>query len=85
MHTDELILRDKLAVDRTRMANQRTLLAFVRTGLYFIVAAIGIMHLEKASYYQWLTGVLIGVGVIAIAAGFVNYLTMRRKIRKVHG
>ena len=30
---EELILRDHLALDRTRLANERTLLAYLRTAL----------------------------------------------------
>lgn len=31
--TDDLILRDQLAIDRTLLANERTLLAYLRSGV----------------------------------------------------
>jgi len=34
----DLILREYLAIERTKMANQRTLLTYIRTGLYFLIA-----------------------------------------------
>ena len=38
----DLILREKLAIKRTHMANQTTLLAFLRTAMYFFVAGLSI-------------------------------------------
>lgn len=81
----EIILRDKLAIDRTRLANQRTLLSFVRTGLYFIATAVGIAFLGKrAGYFGWVEWSLSGIGIVSIMVGIVNYLLMRRKIRKAY-
>lgn len=81
----EIILRDKLAIDRTRLANQRTLLSFVRTGLYFIATAVGIAFLGKsAGYFGWVEWSLTGIGIISIVIGIINYLLMRKKIRKAY-
>ena len=43
----DLILREKLAVQRTVMANQTTLLSFIRTSLYFLVAGLSLKSLLK--------------------------------------
>ncbi|HEY6143945.1 MAG TPA: DUF202 domain-containing protein [Flavobacterium sp.] len=44
----ELILRERLALQRTILANQSTFLAFLRTAMYFFVAglSIGFMKVE---------------------------------------
>jgi putative membrane protein len=39
---NDLILRERLAIQRTNMANQTTLLSFVRTSLYFLIAGLSI-------------------------------------------
>ena len=36
----ELILRDRLAIDRTVLANERTLLAYIRTALTLFLVGI---------------------------------------------
>lgn len=46
----DLILREKLAIERTNMAIDRILLAFIRTSLYFSIAGITINSLVKISY-----------------------------------
>ncbi len=46
-HTEELTLNDWLAVDRTRLANERTHLSYMRTVVTMVVAAITIYNLLK--------------------------------------
>ena len=41
----DLILREKLALERTVLANQSTFLAFLRTSMYFLVAGVSINNL----------------------------------------
>lgn len=79
MATD-LILRDTLALDRTRLANQRTLLAFVRTGLYLAVTGAGIFQFSDTNRFFWLAWILIGVGIVVAAFGIWTYWNMQRKI-----
>jgi len=42
---ETLILRDVLAIDRTRLANERTLLAWLRTGLMLLVSGVTLIKL----------------------------------------
>lgn len=77
----DLILRDKLALDRTRMANQRTFLAFVRTGMYFIVTALAVFHLEEKTRFGWFEWSLFVIGGAAILGGVLSYFVMRKKVR----
>ncbi len=81
-----LILRDKLALDRTRLANQRTLLSYVRTGIVIIATAIGIAHLnEEKTSFGWVEWSLTVVGTAFVIIGLVNYLVMRKKVGRVYG
>lgn len=50
----DLILREKLAIERTDMAIDRTLLSFIRTSLYFAIAGMTVNSLLKVSYGWWL-------------------------------
>lgn len=76
----ELILRDTLAIERTHMANQRTLLAFVRTGLYLGITGLGILYLNDRPHCNWGAWALIILGVIVAVIGILNYKRMSRKI-----
>jgi putative membrane protein len=43
----DLILRERLALQRTILANQSTFLAFLRTSLYFFIAGLTLKNLFK--------------------------------------
>ena len=45
----ELILRDHLALERTKLANERTLFAYIRMALYLLTVGIGIFQVESIS------------------------------------
>ena len=83
LDSNDLILRDKLAIDGTRLANQRTLLAYTRTGLFFIATAIGMAHLDQSGgRFGWIEWGMTGIGIVVILIGIINYILMRRKIIK---
>ena len=48
----DLILREKLALQRTTLANQSTLLSFLRTAMYFMVAGLSIGSLLKVEHSE---------------------------------
>ncbi len=43
----DLILRERLALQRTILANQSTFLAFLRTSMYFFIAGLSLKSLLK--------------------------------------
>jgi putative membrane protein len=57
----ELILRDELAIDRTRLANERTYLAYLRTALALGIVGGTLIHLFPDSKPMFLTGALFFV------------------------
>lgn len=75
-----MILRDHLALDRTKLANQRTLLSFIRTSLYLVISGIALMKVEALERISWLGYGVIGVSAIALIVGVSNYFVFRNKI-----
>lgn len=75
-----ITLRDQLAIDRTHLANRRTLLAFVRTGLYLLMTAAAVWNLEVLEELRWLGEVSVAVGLLIMIFGIVSFLRMRKKI-----
>lgn len=80
---DELILRDHLAIDRTRLANERTLLAYIRTAFMLIVAGATALKLFVETPAVVLTAWLfIGLGVFVALLGAWRFVAMRRLINR---
>lgn len=78
----EITLRDQLAIDRTHLANRRTLLAFIRTGLYLLMTAAAVWNLEVLRELKWLGEISIVAGILIMIIGIISFVKMRRKILK---
>lgn len=77
-----LILRDSLAIDRTKLANQRTVLSFFRTGLSLIVTSLAIFQFSKSEAAFLAARGMIVMGSIIIIVGFFNYVKVNRNINR---
>lgn len=76
----DLILREKLALERTILANQSTFLSFLRTSLYFLVAGISINNLTSAKYGNLIEIVFLIISVSVILLGIFNYFKQKKRI-----
>jgi putative membrane protein len=80
---DELILRDRLALDRTHLANERTLLAYVRTAFMLLVAGGTAIKALPTDRVAVATGwVLIGIGALVGCFGGWRFGITRRRVLK---
>ena len=78
----DLILREKLALQRTILANQSTFLSFIRTSMYFLVAGISVNNLTDIPNKEAVELLLIGVAVVVFGAGLINFLSNSKKIKE---
>lgn len=81
---EEIILRDYLALERTRLANERTLFSYLRTSLYLILAGIGFYQLEGLDTLKWLGLPSFVLSALLLILGVVRYRRMNRLIRKYY-
>ena len=79
LNTD-LVLREKLALERTVMANQRTFLSFLRTALYFSIAGLSINELLVIKHGEIIVVLFFSVSFLLLSIGIVSYLNQRKKI-----
>lgn len=75
-----LILREKLALERTVLANQSTFLAFLRTSMYFLVAGVSINNLTNVKSGKTIELVFILISVLLLVFGIVNFFRQKKKI-----
>ena len=76
----EMILRDYLAADRTAMANERLLLAYIRTALATIGAGAAIVHFQPTPWGMVFGGMLAGSGIIIGAIGLYRFQATRETL-----
>ncbi|GGH30369.1 DUF202 domain-containing protein [Sphingobacterium alkalisoli] len=76
----DLILREKLAIQRTHLANQTTFLAFLRTAMYFFVAGLSIDSFFSFSESHLIMWIFFVISAGLIAFGIFNFLINRKSI-----
>jgi putative membrane protein len=81
---DELILRDHLALVRTRLANERTLLSYIRSALYLLIGGIALLGLEGYTELRWLGNLSLGLCVLFVVVGVYRYHTLRRQLDRYY-
>jgi len=79
----DLVLREKLSIDRTEMANDRTLLSFIRTALYFAVAGITVNSLLKLRY-GWLIELVFWIlSIFLLTIGLIKFYREKKKLKNI--
>ncbi|WP_339865731.1 DUF202 domain-containing protein [uncultured Algoriphagus sp.] len=78
----ELIIRDYLARQRTTLANNRTLLSFIRTSLYFLVSGTALFEVKELDHVRDLGYLAFGLSFVFIIVGFMSYFRIRQKLKK---
>lgn len=81
---ETFILRDFLAIERTTLANERTLFSYVRSGLYLTLGAIAILQLEGFKELKWLAFVLFGISLFMLVFGLFRYQILQKKLNKLY-
>lgn len=73
-------MRELLAIERTKLANETTLLAYIRTGLYFLVAGTTLGQLIETEFWAIAGTPLLVFGLAVMAIGVIRYFRLRRSI-----
>ncbi len=71
---------ERLALARTLMANQRTVLSYTTTSLGLLATGYGLIALTGNMFLQAAGVVGIALSGIVVVAGFVRYHTMKRAL-----
>lgn len=77
----ELQLRDELAIDRTRLANERTYLAYIRSALALLIAGSTIIHYADNSWFMLIGVACLPLGIVFAIVGTRRFLRLHRALR----
>jgi len=72
--------RNFLALLRTRMANERTLLSYIRTSLYFLVGGIALLKVEDLERISILGYVSFIISAILLLIGLWRFWRLYQKL-----
>jgi len=81
---EQVILRDYLAIERTRLANERTLLSYIRSSLYLLLGAIGLLQLKDFADFRYLSIIAIGFSIIFFVIGVYRFTLLKKSLKKLY-
>ncbi|MCA1762267.1 MAG: DUF202 domain-containing protein [Flavobacteriales bacterium] len=81
---EDIILRDYLAMERTKLANERTLLSYIRSSLYLLVGGIALIQLEGFERVKYLGYVSLYLTVIFLVVGVYRFVKLNRILRNYY-
>ncbi|MEL0454760.1 DUF202 domain-containing protein [Flavobacteriaceae bacterium SZ-1-7] len=80
----EVILRDYLAIERTRLANERTLLSYIRSSLYLLLGSIALFQIKTYPDFQYLAVTALVFSIIFFSIGVYRFVLLKRSLKKLY-
>ncbi|MBB4118700.1 putative membrane protein [Mesonia hippocampi] len=80
---DETNLREYLALERTKLANERTLLSYTKASLYLLVGGIAILQLKEYPNLQGIGYMALVFSVLFIVIGIARYVILEKKLKNL--
>jgi putative membrane protein len=81
---EEIILRDHLALERTKLANERTLLSYLRTSLYLFLGGLALLEMADIVKVRNLGFVSIFLSVIFLIIGIFRYNQLKKHMKSLY-
>jgi putative membrane protein len=81
---EEIILRDHLAMERTKLANERTLLSYIRTSLYLVLGGIAFLGMKDFEEIRHLGYLSLSLSVIIIVVGIVRFIQLKNHMKNIY-
>jgi putative membrane protein len=77
---EEIILRDYLALERTRLANERTLLSYIRGAIYLLLGGITFLQLEDFKDKLWIGLVSLILSMVLMLIGIIRFYQLKHSL-----
>lgn len=83
-HNVDLILRDHLALVRTRLANESTLLSYIRSSLYLLIGGMALINVEGYGDLRRAGYVSLSLSALFIIIRIVRYHSLRLRLKRFY-
>jgi inner membrane protein YidH len=81
---EDIILRDHLAMERTKLANERTLLSYLRTSLYLLLGGIALLGLKDFQDLKFLGYIALSLSALLIIVGTIRFLQLKKQLERFY-
>jgi putative membrane protein len=79
--TEQIILRDYLAMERTKLANERTLLSYIRSSLYLLVGGIAVLQIQGFEKIKFIGYLALMLTVVFVIVGVYRFVKLNNLLK----
>ena len=80
---EHLTKTDLLSVERTKLANKRTLLSYIRTAFSLLIASVGIIEFFENSFFIMVGFILIPISFMFLIIGIIRFSQSEKIIDRI--
>ena len=80
-NSKKLIMRDWLAIERTKLANERTFLSYFRTSLVLFATGLTLLKIDYFSDIKYLGIILLIIAPVVLLIGIIRLLQVKKGIQ----
>lgn len=80
---DEKLIREHLALERTKLANERTLLSYTQAALYFLLGGLALVQLKEYVELRYVGYLALVFSVLFLTVGIWRFFVLRKKMKKL--
>ncbi len=80
---DEKLVREHLALERTKLANERTLLSYIRASLYLLIGGLALLQVKEYPNLHWIGYAALFICILFVFIGISRYIVLDRKLNKL--
>jgi putative membrane protein len=80
----EVILRDYLAIERTRLANERTLLTYIKSSLYLLLGGITFLQLKNFPDLKYLGITALVFSAVFFVIGIYRFTLLKKSLKRLY-
>ncbi|MFN2262388.1 MAG: DUF202 domain-containing protein [Psychroflexus sp.] len=75
-------MRDHLAMERTKLANERTLLSYLRTSLYLLLGGTALIGLKNENFedLKIIGYIALSMSLIFLIIGITRFIQLKRHL-----
>ncbi|KQB40178.1 hypothetical protein B6A10_04840 [Flavobacterium sp. L1I52] len=84
VNKEEIILRDHLAIERTKLANERTLLTYIRTSIYLVLGGMAFLGMQDFEEIRYMGHLSLSLSFILLVIGIVRFIQLKRHIKAMY-
>lgn len=78
---DETLIREHLALERTKLANERTLLSYTQAALYFLLGGLALVQLKEYEEMHYIGYLALVFSVLFVTVGIWRFMVLRDKMK----